>query len=70
MNFRTDLALEAAADAALREGQDLRRSCRRRGRLTVHRLEVLSDRAAQRLEKPRGNTSPCSCPPCPTTSGS
>ncbi len=54
MNFRTDLALEAAADAALREGQDLRRSCRRRGRLTVHRLEVLSDRAAQRLEKPRG----------------
>lgn len=54
MNFRTDLALEAAADAALREGQDVRRSCRRRGRLTVQRLEVLSDRAAKQLEKPRG----------------
>lgn len=54
MNFRTDLALEAAADAALREGQDVRRSCRRRGRLTVQRLEVLSDRAARQLQKPRG----------------
>ena len=54
MNFRTDLAIEAAGDAVRLGQEDVRRCRRRCGRLTVDRLEVLSDRAAMALEKPRG----------------
>ena len=54
MNFRTDLALEAADAAALTPERGVTRTAHRCGRLTVHRLEVSTDEAAVRLGKPRG----------------
>lgn len=54
MNFRTDLALEAADAAALSAERGVTRTVQRCGRLTVHRLTIRTDEAAARLGKPAG----------------
>lgn len=54
MNFRTDLAMEAIDDDVLLGENDVRQSGRRMNGLTVSRMQILSRRAADRLQKPVG----------------
>lgn len=53
MNFRTDLAVEAAVNCRPR-GEDVEQSSRNEGALTLHTTRILTPRGEQAVGKPRG----------------
>ena len=53
MNFRTDLAVEAAVDCPLGE-EDVVQQTEQCGRLTIHRTRVLTPRGEAAVGKPKG----------------
>ena len=63
MNFRTDLAMEAIDEDVLLGENDVRQSGRRTNGLTVSRMQILSRRAADRLQKPVGQYVTVQMPP-------
>lgn len=63
MNCRTDLAIEAAADAAKLNERDVRRTTDTVGDLCIDRLRVLTERAAATLGKPVGQYITAQMPP-------
>ena len=54
MNFRTDLALEAAEGLSL-SAEDIHRVCRKEGTLTLTHLHVSSEKGGRAVDKPRGH---------------
>ena len=53
MNFRTDLAVEAAVNCHLNP-DDVEQSSRQEGALTLHRIRILTPAGAAAVGKPRG----------------
>ena len=53
MNFRTDLAVEAAVNCRL-SGEDVERNCRNVGDLTLHTTRILTPAGEAAVGKPRG----------------
>ena len=53
MNFRTDLAVEAAVNCHLNPA-DVEQSSRQEGTLTLHRIRIVTPRGAAAAGKPRG----------------
>lgn len=53
MNFRTDLAVEAAISRRVSE-QDVAQACRCEGSLTLHTTRILTPRGEQAVGKPKG----------------
>ncbi len=54
MNFRTDLALEAAEGLSL-SADDMERVCRKEGTLTLTHLHISSEKGERAVGKPRGH---------------
>ena len=63
MIFRTDLAIEAAADTENLTEKDVFQQQEMRDGMEISRLQVLSDRGAARLGKPRGRYITATLPP-------
>ncbi len=63
MNCRTDLAVEAVADADLLEERDISRAQMIRDGVDITRMEIRSARASQHLGKPCGRYITASLPP-------
>lgn len=63
MNFRTDLAIEAADDMTLLQEEDIRQSGDTYDELSVARLHIRSPRAAAMLGKPQGKYITVQMPP-------
>ncbi len=63
MNFRTDLAMEAAADEQNLSPNDVQQEETRAGEMQVTRLHILSARGEQAVGKPRGKYITASLPP-------
>ncbi len=63
MQTRTDLAIEAAADSTPLEDTDVTQSEDAVDTMRISRLHIRSDRAAQRLGKPRGRYITAQFPP-------
>lgn len=53
MNFRTDLAVEAAVNCPLR-AEDVAHQTEKKGAVTLHRTRILTDRGEAAVGKPRG----------------
>lgn len=62
MNFRTDLALEAAVNCRLGE-EDILQQTEKYGRLTIHRTRVLTPRGEAAVGKPKGRYITACLPP-------
>ena len=63
MNFRTDLAMEAAADEENLSPNDLRQEESHAGNITLTRLHILSPRGEQAVGKPCGTYITVGLPP-------
>ncbi len=63
MNFRTDLALEAAGDITDLSDSDCRQTQKTEHGITVTRLEIISERATRRIGKPIGTYITLELPP-------
>ena len=53
MNFRTDLAVEAAVNCRV-SGEDVEQTCRKEGSLVLHTTRILTPRGEAEVGKPRG----------------
>ena len=62
MNFRTDLAVEAAVNCRF-EQEDVVQQTEKSGRLTLHRTRILTPRGAAAVGKPKGRYITACLPP-------